>query len=287
MQKLRRYLNWRPTLEFPYSPPSYSDSEELKGVFTQLVNLGGEVAIYHALKNMSEIVVLTGELLSYAKKFELTETTSAIEAFNAVIINTRTAEAILVMIQVGWEFDSSFKQAISLDQIGTYGDNNAPYVIPWLTNKNSPIRSSAARVLGLLKSKESVPTLIDVLSDNNALVREESTKSLGLIGDERAVEPLTARLSDDSTKIRYAAAISIHNIIGKEAEIIIKPVKDQMLSDLKNRNTKLRIQAIESLAELKATDMIEELRKIANEDPDEKVRNKAKEKINELEQIRR
>ena len=47
----------------------------------------------------------------------------------------------------------------------------------------------------------------------------------------------------------------------------------------------MRIKAIESLAELRSTDVLNDLKQLASEDPEEQVRKVAKQKVGELEKL--
>ena len=291
MGKLRNYFEWRPGRS--YFKPSFSDSdkEQLKKVLSRLVKMGGDLEIYNVFKSVNEIGVLTVGCVSYAKKFKSkkgggrSSLATAQYALDAVDAQLKVLEAAFLLGSIKTELYSNFERALSHDQSGTYGDNNSTHVSPWLAKKDSPLRAEAARVLGILKSKTSVAILIEASNDPEHSIRDEASKSLGAIGDTSATTALITRLKDDSTVVRFSAAVALYSISGEDNNVIIEPVKEQMLDSLKDENKDMRIKAIESLASLRAVEALDDLKQIAKEDPDEKVRDVANKRIEELENV--
>jgi len=66
------------------------------------------------------------------------------------------------------------------------------------------LRKSAAKSLGMLKSRDSVEALVAALKDPDFKVRKSAARSLGQIGDRRAVPALRAAMADtDFTVVKY------------------------------------------------------------------------------------
>ena len=120
----------------------------------------------------------------------------------------------------------------------------APTLISLLNSKESEVRSTAARALGICGSPDAVPVLARTLeSDRREDVRVACAGSLGLFVDARALPSLQGALKDRSTSVRQAAAWSLGHI----GDATAVPVLIKVLSD---RDNQVRFIAGCALAEI-------------------------------------
>lgn len=78
--------------------------------------------------------------------------------------------------------------------------------------KDSGIRTAAARALGMTGDARAVEPLLAALRDPDGNTRYAAAQSLGHFGDARAVDPLIAALKDPDRNARRAAAQSLGKI---------------------------------------------------------------------------
>ncbi len=90
--------------------------------------------------------------------------------------------------------------------LGELGDVKAvPHLMKLLgSSKSSRLRKSAAKALGILRSRDCVDALVKALKDEDFKVRKSAARSLGQIGDNKAVPALKAAMNDpDYTVVKY------------------------------------------------------------------------------------
>jgi HEAT repeat protein len=174
-------------------------------------------------------------------------------------------------------------------------------IISTLKDRNSSVRTKSAEALGVFKDPKAVPDLIKCLNDKEADVRMRSAEALGKIGDKRAVDPLIGALKDEDWTVRLRSAEALGKIGDKRAvDPLISALKDKewtvrssaadalgklkdsravepLISVLKDKESSVRMSAIEALGSIRDKKAIEPLKKIANSDPSEMVRKRAKE----------
>ena len=78
-----------------------------------------------------------------------------------------------------------------------------------LRNPLHRIRAQAARVLGRMKSRNSVPFLLEILEDEEADVRASAVEALGAVRDPAAVEPLVQTIQDNVEVVREKAVAAL------------------------------------------------------------------------------
>ncbi|MGM0568409.1 MAG: HEAT repeat domain-containing protein [Elusimicrobiota bacterium] len=147
---------------------------------------------------------------------------------------------------------------------------------PLLRDENPVVRSSEARRLGSEKVKEAVPELIDALSDEVPGVRINAIVALGEIEDERAVEPLMDILDED--KLPAARAMAAEALSGFEES----RVKNNLLKAAENKDENIRISAMKSLGRSGGEDEVDELIRIAGNDPAGPVREAAAQALGKI-----
>ena len=79
-------------------------------------------------------------------------------------------------------------------------------LIKALTDKETGIRTAAAKGLGAARVTRAVIPLCTAMKDREAAMRQTTAVALGLIGDARAVEPLAQSLRDTVPEVRNTAA---------------------------------------------------------------------------------
>src|SRR5690348_17148826 len=74
-----------------------------------------------------------------------------------------------------------------------------------LKSKNRIVRSTAAYVLGQLKTRQAVKPLINLLEDEWMPIRFMAISSLASIGDLKAIEPITKLANVEDSRLRVWA----------------------------------------------------------------------------------
>jgi HEAT repeat protein len=110
-----------------------------------------------------------------------------------------------------------------------------------LTDENSYVRTSAAKVLSYIGNSQAVEALIAVLNDPDIFVRGWAVLAIGIIGNSQAVQPLIKVLKEDlHGSIRKEAAWAL-GVIGESRSL-------QALTEaLNDSDSSVREQAAESL----------------------------------------
>lgn len=109
-----------------------------------------------------------------------------------------------------------------------------------MTDRNT--RRRAAKLLGELKYKKSVPRLSALLSDPDPAVRYEAVEALRKIGDIKVLGRLISALGDESTDVRYGAIQALRALgDGRAVEPLVRICLE---------NEDLRSYALEAIKEL-------------------------------------
>jgi hypothetical protein len=140
-----------------------------------------------------------------------------------------------------------------------------------LKKKNKNIRLVIIQALTEIRDSQAVPVLIETLKDENSEVRWEAAIALGEIGDPQAIEPLITCLRDYDKYVRLGAAFSLARIgwkppndeekaflfVGMQEWKAVQLIGDSAIPALTHilhdRNSNVRIRAVEILGELKST----------------------------------
>jgi HEAT repeat protein len=186
-------------------------NEEKREALFQIRNLKSEAAsrvAVPALKDKNEIVrataarsilALPGDEAAQALLPLISDRKEFVRKEGAYALGeTKSPLAVAPLIErLRKEGKDEVRGAIAFG-LGNLGDVRAEEVLMSVLakNKNLFVQRSAARALGEVRSKTSVPILIAILRDPSREddVKRESAYALGLIGDESAKEILEANL---------------------------------------------------------------------------------------------
>lgn len=162
------------------------------------------------------------------------------------------------------------------ESLGKIGDRRAVEpLISALQDEESMVRCHAADSLGEIGDRRCVEGLIAALNDKDSSVRYSAVAALGKIGDPRAVPALLARMTDDDWVIARQNAA--------EAAVRLDPKAiDSIANALKSADPRLRWEAAEWLGRVGDTRVLPALKETADKDPDEAVRDRAKQAIQEI-----
>jgi len=101
----------------------------------------------------------------------------------------------------------------------------------FIADSDKKVRSQAARVLGAIGDKDSVPALVKVLTtDSDKEIRSQAAGALGAIGNKDSISALIKALEDDETFVRRAAASALK--WSKDKEVVI-PLVATLENELK------------------------------------------------------
>jgi len=166
------------------------------------------------------------------------------------------------------------------------GDLAVEPVFALLTHPSAEVRARAIDVLGRLRYQGACERLCAGLTDNNVWVRIVSAQALGEIGEPSVAPALVAALDDTNHIVRAMAAQALGKLRDYRASIkLIEMTNDPsdlvrsntlralgkignpaaiplLIKALDDREPEIRIAAIEALADLRVTDVIEKLRRI-------------------------
>jgi len=178
-------------------------------------------------------------------------------------------------------------QSEAAKALGSLGPEAMDVLIRALKKKDKDNRLVIIKALTEIRDPESVPMLIEMLKDENSEVRWEAAIALGEIPDPRSVEPLITCLRDHDKYVRFGAALSLKKLgwkpsndeekaflfVGmqdwKAVQLIGNSAIPALTHILHDRNSNVRIRAVEILGELKSTQAIPLLiQSLADEDGD-------------------
>jgi len=134
--------------------------------------------------------------------------------------------------------------------------------------------------LGSIGDARAVEPLITSLSDNDSWLRWNASEALGNIGDARAIEPLITTLDDEGFHVPLPAAGALGNIGKPAAEALIALLGDE------NHNFRDKGKAVFALGETGDTGAIKLLEKLAQNDPDSRVRQAAEKSLVRIREAR-
>jgi HEAT repeat protein len=98
---------------------------------------------------------------------------------------------------------------LSIEGFQEFGQECLPLLHEVLINSSATVRANAARALGKLKSRHSVPYLMDLLQDGEWKVRVSAAEALGLIGDASSIEALILKVQDNVSRVQEEASLAI------------------------------------------------------------------------------
>ncbi|MFA5246109.1 MAG: PVC-type heme-binding CxxCH protein, partial [Pedobacter sp.] len=130
----------------------------------------------------------------------------------------------------------------ALYRIGTA--NSIKEAISGLYDANPVVRTSAARVMGLAKNKESVSKLMELIRTDTAPVRRQAATALGQIGDKTAVQALLN--ASASNKDRFVEHALIYSLISLKSSV-------SLTAALKNPSLNIRKTALIALDQMEGS----------------------------------
>lgn len=94
---------------------------------------------------------------------------------------------------------------------------------------SAEMRREAEAALTRIKNARAVEPLVAALQDRDSAVRSSAARILGEIGSRQAIEPLAAALQDLDREVRLSAAWALALISDKEAEVLTIPLAIETL----------------------------------------------------------
>lgn len=152
-----------------------------------------------------------------------------------------------------------------------------PRLIELLVDGDEWVRMAAARALGEIRDDRSVEALIARLSDGQWQVRKLAAWALGEMRDTSAVDALCSLLQTDSrSEVRVTTAWALGEMQDRRA---VKALCSALVSD---QETEVRATTAWALGEIQSRKAVSFLKQ-ALSDPEERVREKAKYALAEIE----
>ncbi len=105
---------------------------------------------------------------------------------------------------------------LAIEGFQEFGQECLPLLHEALVNSSATVRANAARALGRLKCRQSVPFLMNLLQDDEWKVRASAAEALGFIGDVSSVEALVQRIEDNVSRVQEEASAAIVRL-GRQA----------------------------------------------------------------------
>lgn len=137
------------------------------------------------------------------------------ERLAAVQMIDGEAHALDALLPLLSDPDSDVREAVGESLVHIGADARSGLEAALLEARNPDSRTVAARALGQIGERKSVPALIQALNDVSSWVRIAAAESLGQIQDRQAREPLQAALEDESADVREAAQQALDRIARK------------------------------------------------------------------------
>lgn len=169
-------------------------------------------------------------------------------------------------------------RAAAVEAIGAIGQTDTAMIVAArLDDPAVEVREAAAEAVGKLGNPQVVSLLADAVSDPEERVRDSACRSLGLLRDARATESLLEALRDPSPKVRASAAGALGRVGNDQAVV-------PLILALNDTSPLVRYQAVGALASLGDARGIEPIRSLMQRDPDDSVRSRAKNALENLKQ---
>jgi HEAT repeat protein len=137
--------------------------------------------------------------------------------------------------------------------------DSIPYLEELLQAKNRNVQIAAVAALGNIGDTEAVDSLTALLGDDSWLLRKSIVDSLVKIGDSQAVDPLISLLGDENYRVRQGAANGLGKLGDQRAvEPLLKALETERERDVRNAE-------VWALGELGGPEAIEGLRRISTD----------------------
>ncbi|HEX5035150.1 MAG TPA: HEAT repeat domain-containing protein, partial [bacterium] len=123
--------------------------------------------------------------------------------------------------ELGWDVDA---QCLWMEKSKVR--NGRAILEQALTNQDSNVRETAARILVKFGDPSSRPALEQALKDKVVFVRQFAVQALGQLGDSAALPALKQALKDEDPYVRFSAA----SILGQLGNTAVRPSLEQALT---------------------------------------------------------
>jgi len=235
----------------------YMLTREQRSVYDYLedVKTGGLTKRWQAAFELSKILA-NPELLPKEKRF----TDELISAFeHAKHDDHRTRQYIA--LAMGRTGKAEFAQPL-IDGLKDEKDVNIPSLI---------------YALGMLKLKETAPVLYPYADHSDSRIRSIAIVALGTIAEPQSKNILKKHLNDQEPNVQWGAAVSLAQMDDSSGKMILsqmmsRPYWKQFPEVDRNEQNNLVLTAINASALLNDSDLNAQIKKLAQTDPNMKVR---------------
>jgi hypothetical protein len=156
--------------------------------------------------------------------------------------------------------------------LGTLGPEAVDDLAKEMRTRNLAVKLGIIGALSEIRDPRSIPCLKDALSDKNSEVRWQAAIALGEIDDPAVIKPLVTALQDTDKYVRHGSAFALAKrgwkpendkelsdyFVGMQewdaAKEIGKPAISSLARSLKDKDSGIRTQAIDTLGEIKDPD---------------------------------
>jgi HEAT repeat protein len=173
---------------------------------------------------------------------------------------------------------SNYVRVCAITILGTIGSEQAVGgLLEALNDKDADIRSRAAMALGDISSEQAVGGLLEALNDEDVYVRLWAADALGQIGSKQAIIGLLDALNeenDDDAPLLTAQAL---------AEFPKDVLEEQLVNAFTAKKVSIRLKAVQIISYYsEKPQTLVKLSDLARQEPDDNVRNAAKEATEKL-----
>ncbi|MCK5450151.1 MAG: HEAT repeat domain-containing protein [Candidatus Omnitrophica bacterium] len=139
-------------------------------------------------------------------------------------------------------------------QLSSYGSEVTEYIIPVLQGRDDPaVRVAALRVTHAIGDRSVEDIVVPMLKDRHSKVRQEAARVLGVVGSkETTIEALKSSIRDSSPNVRY-------HIVRALSQMPREQETDIFIGVLGDYESKVRKYAVIALGELKSVEAVSSL----------------------------
>ncbi|MFO1463120.1 MAG: HEAT repeat domain-containing protein [bacterium] len=169
----------------------------------------------------------------------------------------------------------------AIESLGVLRAHEAiPHLLSLLRTDEPRVRDQALETLVLLEAKEAIPEIIAALQDPEPTIRQTAARTLGTWSVTQAIPHLILVLQDPCVSVSLAALDALRLLQAREAI----PAITQLFRD-ENQDPDLRQEAIDTLVNFGALEILDALYTHSLFDPDIEIRKTADWAIEELEKM--